>query len=215
VASIAGDVQGTACLAPANNPCQTFYVVMKALSLLRLENVSGSQRAILVGQSFQPVVVRVTDSASPPNPVVGASVLFQSMMFLPSADEPVENEGESSSSNHAMEVLLGSSQKTTVSDVNGLALVVPTAGGLNRPSQVEITASAGAGAQLQFELQALPPFTQPSLDGSAASIVISLPNRTLQGPAVVNEDPDCPDGADDCERPGVGGKPVRKAPLIW
>jgi hypothetical protein len=68
---------------------------MEALSLLRLENVSGSQRAILVGQSFQPVVVRVTDSASPPNPVVGASVLYQSMMFLPSADEPVGNEGKS------------------------------------------------------------------------------------------------------------------------
>jgi hypothetical protein len=114
-----------------------------------------------------------------------------------------------------MEVLLGSSQKTTVSDVNGLALVVPTTGGLNRPLQVEITESTGAGAQLQYEPQALAPFTQPSSVGSAASIVISLPNRTLQGPAVVNEDPDCPERADDCERPGVGGKPVRKARLIW
>jgi hypothetical protein len=55
VPSLASDVQGTACLAPANNPCQSFYVLMVAPSSIRMENVSGSQQAIWVGQSFQPL----------------------------------------------------------------------------------------------------------------------------------------------------------------
>jgi len=42
LSSLNADVQGSACLLPANNPCQTFYVASVASSLLKLENVSGS-----------------------------------------------------------------------------------------------------------------------------------------------------------------------------
>ena len=41
LSSLNADVQGSACLLPANNPCQTFYVVSVTPSLLKLENVSG------------------------------------------------------------------------------------------------------------------------------------------------------------------------------
>src|ERR1700751_279605 len=44
LSSLNADVQGSACLAPANNQCQTFYVVSVAPSLLKLENVSGSNQ---------------------------------------------------------------------------------------------------------------------------------------------------------------------------
>jgi hypothetical protein len=121
-----------------------------------MENVSRSQQAIWVGQSFQPLWVRVTDSSNPPNPVLGASVTVQGMMFLPSNDELVENSGESASSNHAMMVLLGSSQRTLVSDGNGLVSMIPTNGGLYRPMDLELVLTTGTSAALQFDLQQLP-----------------------------------------------------------
>jgi hypothetical protein len=145
-------------VAPANNPCQTFYVVAVAPSSLRLENVSGSQQAIWVGQSFRPVSLRVTDSSTPANPVLGATVLVQGAMFLPSGEDEnnEQNNGETSSSNHAMQVVLGSFQTTMVTDGNGIVSFMPSSGGLYRPLDVEVSASAGTTSLLQFEFQQLP-----------------------------------------------------------
>jgi IPT/TIG domain-containing protein len=92
--NLAGDVQGTVCLAPSNNPCQTFYVVPVASSVIKLQAVAGSLQTIVVGQSFQPIWVRAINSATPPNPVMGVSVTFQNMIFMPDADAPVEVSGD-------------------------------------------------------------------------------------------------------------------------
>jgi len=111
-------------VAPANNPCQTFYVVAVAPSSLRLENASGSQQTIWVGQSFRPVSLRVADSSTPANPVLGATVVVQGAMFLPGGDEQGEingqDNGEASRSNQAMQVVLGSFQSTLVTNGNGI-----------------------------------------------------------------------------------------------
>jgi hypothetical protein len=82
LSGLSSDVQGTGCLAPSNNPCPPFYVVTVAQSVLRLEDVSGSQQAIWVGQSFQPLSLRVTDSSTPTNPVVGATVSIRGAMIV-------------------------------------------------------------------------------------------------------------------------------------
>jgi hypothetical protein len=119
--SLAADVQGTVCLAPGNNPCQTFYVVQVTASALKLQPVWGGLQTIRVGDPFQPIWVRVTNSATTPNPVMNARVTFQSMMFLPDAPVPVEGPGDSGSAHHPMKVLLGSSQTMRVTDANGLA----------------------------------------------------------------------------------------------
>ena len=105
------------------------------------------------------------NSATPPNPVMGVPVSFQSMIFLPDADEPVEISGDDGSSQHAMKVLLGSSLVTLVTDSNGLASLPVSTGGFSRPLEVEITASAGTGTPLQFELPMLPAIT-PTPGGS-------------------------------------------------
>ena len=162
---LAGDVQGTVCVAPGNAPCQTFYVIQVLPSALKLQRVSGSFQTIRVGQTFQPISIRVTNSATPPNPVMGVPVSFQSMIFLPDADEPVEISGDDGSSQHAMKVLLGSSLVTLVTDSNGLASLPVSTGGFSRPLEVEITASAGTGTPLQFELPMLPAIT-PTPGGS-------------------------------------------------
>jgi hypothetical protein len=136
-------VQGTVCLAPANNPCQTFYIVQVAGSVLKLQPVSGGVQTIRVGDNLQSVWVRVTNSATPPNPAMGARIMFQSMMFLPSSPSAVESSGDGGSGQHPMKVLLGSSQATPVSDGNGLASLAPSTGGLARPLDIEIMATAG------------------------------------------------------------------------
>jgi hypothetical protein len=72
-----------------------------------------SFQTVRVGETFQPIWVRVTNSATPPHPVMGVAVVFQSMIFLPDADAPVETSRDDGSSQHAMKVLLGSSQNTS------------------------------------------------------------------------------------------------------
>jgi hypothetical protein len=159
---LSGDVQGTVCLAPGNNPCQTFYIVQVTPSVLKMQPVSGSFQTIRVGQTFQPISVRVTNSATPPNPVMGVPVVFQSMIFLPDADAAVETSGDGGSSQHAMKVLLGSSQSVSITDNNGLVNLTPSTGGFSRPLEVEIMASAGTGIPLQFELPMLAALAPPA-----------------------------------------------------
>jgi hypothetical protein len=156
VSNLTTDVQGTVCVAPGNNPCQTFYVLQVAASVLKLQPVSGGQQLIRVGDAFQPVSVRVTNSATPPNPVMGARVTFQSMMFLPDAPTPMDGTGDSGSSQHPMKVLLGSSQTQPLTDGSGLAMFAPSLGGLTRPLQMEVMASIGSATPLQYELLVLP-----------------------------------------------------------
>jgi hypothetical protein len=151
VNAITNDVQGTVCVAPGNNPCQTFYILPVASSALNLTPVSGSLQTIAVGSSFQPITVRITNAASPPNPVMGVPVTFQSYIFLPDEDAPVETAGDAGSSEHAMKVLLASSVSTSTTDAGGLAILSPSTAGLTRPLEIEITATAGS-SKLEFEL---------------------------------------------------------------
>ncbi len=155
--AMGGDVQGTVCVGPGNSPCQTFYVMQVAATALKLQAVAGSLQTIRVGQSFQPIWVRVTNSATPPNPVMGVPVAFQSLVFLPDEDAPVEtgSDGDAGSSQHAMKVLLASSLNTPVTEVNGLASLLPSTAGLGRPLEIEVTATAGSSARLAFELPML------------------------------------------------------------
>lgn len=197
IASMSGDVQGTACLAPANNPCQSFYAMMVTPAALRLESVSGSLQAIPVGQSFQPIWVRVTDSASPPNPVIGAPVLFQSTAFLPDGEEASESDGESSSTHNAMKVLLGSSQRTVTSDASGLVNMFPTAG-VSRPAELDIVATAGANAQLQFQFEVLPPLIPAETGastGTARTPTGTATRRNVVVPAIRMAPPSIATGA--------------------
>jgi hypothetical protein len=59
---------------------------------------------------------------------MGVPVVFQTMIFLPDADTPVETSGDDGSSQQAMKVLHGSSQNTAITDVYGLASLAPSTG---------------------------------------------------------------------------------------
>jgi len=153
---IAVNVQVNACVAPSNNPCKAIYGSMVTPSIETLQPVSGSAQAITLGHAFQPLTVRVVDNSSPPNPVLGASVLFQSTVMRPPGNSAAGGAGESSSGNPTLPVILSATQTTVLSDASGLASIVPSIGTFNGPLQVDVLVTAGTSATLNYVLDAFP-----------------------------------------------------------
>jgi hypothetical protein len=170
------NVMINACVGQANNPCQSITANAVPLSTLNLQPVAGAGQ-IVAGQAFQPVVVRATDSSTPPNPVLGASVLFQSTLLRPGS-------GSSSGTNPSMPVILGSSQLVVASDINGLASMSPSMGLFAPPIQIALSVSLASDAPLQYTLEALPAATSgtaPPGGGSPAEPVL-FPPRSVSDP---------------------------------
>ena len=147
------NVQVTACVAPNNNPCQTFTLFSTPASSWALETVSGSSQIVVSGQSFQPLVMRVTDGSSAANPVMGVNVTFSTTLARVSSalvgpigvGSGVERDGTP--------VLLGSSQAQMASDQNGLASILPSASNVG-PCDVFIAVTAGP-SMAQFQMESL------------------------------------------------------------
>jgi len=155
VTQLASLVQVTACVAPTNAPCQTFYATPVPLPQQNLQPVSGTGQ-VSTGAAFQPVVVRVTDSSSPPNPVIAAGVGFQTTVLRPVGT----SSGGVNPTNPPMPVILQVSQSNATSDLNGLASLVPSPGGFSAPLEVDVTITAGTSAWLDDPLFVLPVFSQ-------------------------------------------------------
>ena len=152
--NLSANVQISACVAPNNAPCQTFTLYASPPSLWTLETVSGSSQVLTTGQSFQPLVMRVTDGSVAANPILGVNVTFATTLARVS-----EN---------GLPVLLGSSQAQVVTDQNGLASIVPSAGNAG-PCDVFITVSAGQStAQLQMQSLAAMVTGQPKSNRTQA-----------------------------------------------
>ncbi len=151
----ATSAQVSACVAPANAPCQPFYLTPVPLAQQNLQPVSGAGQ-VSTGPPFQPIVVRVTDSSSPPNPVIAASVMFQTTVLRSGGTDP---------SNPSMPVILKVSQSSSTTDMNGLASVGPSAGGFSAPFEVDVGVTAGIGAWLDYPMEVF-----PALSGSAGGI---------------------------------------------
>jgi hypothetical protein len=149
------NIQLSVCVLPGPGPCQTIYGNAVAPGLINLEPVSGGVQ-VITGQAFQPLTVRVTDSSSPPNPVLGASVLFQSSVMRPSGDGFTTVTGDSTSTQTELPAILSATQSSVQSDPNGLAGIVPSVGSFNGLLQVQIQISAGAYAFIRDVLESVP-----------------------------------------------------------
>ena len=110
----------------------------------------------MAGQSLQPVTVRVTDMASPPNPVAGASVVFQSAVERMPDGIQGPSGGDTTITRNPTPVILASTQTTVVSDTNGLASFLPSAGGFDGALQIAGSAMAGV-SNLAFAAEVVPP----------------------------------------------------------
>jgi hypothetical protein len=150
---------------PVDHPCLNLQINVVPLASLRLQPVAGALQIAAAGQSFQPLTVRVTDIATPPHPVLGATVNFQSLVARAPQGSPALWIGDTSIRNHPMPVILASSVATVLSDVNGLATFQPTAGGV--PGAVIVLGNVSAGiATMPFTLQS---FETSSVTASASA----------------------------------------------
>ncbi len=178
---IAALVQVSACVTPANAPCQPFYVNPVPLSQLNLQAVSGAGQ-VSAGSAFQPVVVRVTDSASPPNPVLAATVTFQTTVLRPGGSPPAGGDGETNPINPAMPVILSVSQSSAASDILGLASIVPASGGFSPPLEVDLGVTAGTNAHLDDPLEVLPGLTPGNNSGGKNPPPVGPPPVRIRWP---------------------------------
>ncbi len=152
--TFAANVQVVACVA-SGSPCQTAYGNAVAASALNLQAVAGAAQ-VITAPPFQPLTVRVTDSSTPPNPVLGASVLFQSTVLRPPANDLTLTSGDTTVTQTGMPVILGASQSSTTSDANGLANLLPSVGSFSGILEVEIQVSAGTSAALTDVMESFP-----------------------------------------------------------
>ncbi|MBZ5688302.1 MAG: hypothetical protein LAP86_25065 [Acidobacteriia bacterium] len=148
-------VQVNACVAPGNSPCAVFYANPVPLAQQVLQQVSGAGQ-ISTGQSFQPVVVRVVDSAASPHPVLAAPVSFLTTVLRPGGTVPGVGSGDTNPGNPAMPVILKVTQTNTTTDANGLANLSPTGGGFSAPVEVDVQSTAGTNAVLDDPLLIFP-----------------------------------------------------------
>jgi hypothetical protein len=163
-------VQLTACVAQGT-PCQTIYGNAIAPALFNLQAVSGAGQ-IVAGATFQPLAVRVTDFATPPDPILGATVLFQSTVMRPAGNNPILTQGDPTNTQNDMPTLLGISQTSVQSGASGLASIVPSVGSFTGMLEIAIQISAGTSATLQDTMESL-----PQSDGNTSSFTISTPWR--------------------------------------
>ena len=142
------DVQVSACVAPNNVPCVTLTLFATPASMWTLQPVSGTYQVVPVGQPFQPLIVRVTDGTPAADPVLGTTVVFDTVLTRPS-----RNNGDDDFRGPPTPIILGTWTTQVVSDANGLASIVPSVGNVVGPCDVHIAAHTG-GARLEFELKA-------------------------------------------------------------
>ena len=152
VSAISAAVQVSVCVQPGSQPCQPFYLTVTPASALQLEPVSGSLQVIASGQSFHPVTVRATDNATPANPVLGASVVFNSLVSRLQANSTTRQVGDTIITRDPVPVILSSTQSTVLSDRNGLSALQPLGGGLG--IMIQGTSTVGTSS-LPFQLEVL------------------------------------------------------------
>jgi hypothetical protein len=154
------DVQVSACVAPSNVPCQIFTLFSTPPSLWKLETSHGSSQFVQAGQSFQPLIMRVTDGSVADNPVMGVNVTFNTTLAQITPQSGGQG-GESMGGDSGMPVILGSSQVQVMTTVNGIASIIPSAGNVG-PCDLFIAVSAGSSTlQFQMENEAAIVPTQP------------------------------------------------------
>jgi hypothetical protein len=104
------------------------------------------------GQSFQPVIVRLVDSSNPPNPVLGANIIFLSYVGRMPQNQSIVWAGEAGISQPGMPVILFKSQITAQTDTSELAAFQLSTDGVS--GNVAVVGFAIAGnSGVQFAAQ--------------------------------------------------------------
>lgn len=154
-ASLTANFQVNACVASGNSPCRNIYGNPVSSALLNLQTLSGGGQ-VVEGSSFQPLVVRVTDSSTPPNSVLGASVLFQSTVMRPSGNDLSLATSNNANTQGGSPVILSSGQSTMQTNPYGVASLTPSVGAFSGTLEIGIQVSAGTSATFQDVMESFP-----------------------------------------------------------
>jgi IPT/TIG domain-containing protein len=152
ISAMAGDERVSVCVEPGDNPCQTFYGTAVPGSSLQLQVVSGQVQFSNSENGLQSIGMRVTDSATPPDPVQGAAVEYQAIIGRSAGDAPIIPAGDGLFGPNSLPIILGSWIVPAVSDGNGLVGVQPSTGGYPGDLAIEGTVNTGASS-VPFLLQ--------------------------------------------------------------
>ena len=166
---------------PDAKPCVNLYIYMVPANALRLQYVSGERQVINTAQTFSPVSLRVTDSASPPNPVKLASVAVLSAVFR---WQPSPLSTGWNTPPPPAPVILSSALATVYSDGNGMVSITSSPAARLGAVVVKVIAFPGAGPPLQFELQRLwaPPGWVASGNVASANRAAATQSRRIRRP---------------------------------
>lgn len=151
--NLSAGFQVNACVANTGGPCANIYGIAVAPGLLSLQEVSGGGQ-VVAGSDFQPLVIRVTDSSA--DPVLGATVLFQSMVLRPTGNDLALATSNDMNTQNGVPVILSSAQSGVQSNSSGLASFTPSVSPFSGILEVEIQASAGTTASLQYVMESFP-----------------------------------------------------------
>jgi hypothetical protein len=117
----------------------------------------------------------VVDQSTPPNPVIGAIVAFQTTVLRPGGASNVQETG---SSNPATPVILSVNQSSEMSDANGLASILPSVAAFTGTLEVDVLTTTGTNASLLYVLQAFPVEVSQSSLGATSQ----PPPQTIPAP---------------------------------
>jgi hypothetical protein len=148
--------------------------------MLNLQAVSGAGQ-VVTGTAFQPLTVRVTDSSTPPNPILGANVLFQSTVLRPAGNDLTLAPGDPAVTQTGMPVILSATLSTAQSGTSGLASLTPSVGSFTGSLEIEIQISAGTTATIQDELETFPAAASGNVSPTSSPGVASCHFDPQQG----------------------------------
>ena len=91
--------------------------------------------------------------------MLGATVIFQSLLGHTNNAAPIVPGGDTNISTNPLPILLGTSETSVVSDLDGLASMQPSTGSFQGALAILGTVTAGGGT-MPFQLQSLWPLIQ-------------------------------------------------------
>src|SRR6185437_5441252 len=109
---------------------------------------------VAAGQSLQPVILRVVDTASPPNVLTGIPVTINGAVFAAIRPDCAQDTGICQP---AMPHALATFSATLTSDANGLVSYTPAILSAWGAVNIGITATAGTNASQALNLQVFTP----------------------------------------------------------
>ena len=167
------------CVAPGNAPFALVYANPVPLAQQNLQPISGGAQ-VATESAFQPIVLRVTDSAPPPNSAVDAPVAFLTTVLGSGGTDSVGGREETNSGSPAMPVNLYVSEGSSVCDIHRLAGTTVSDAGSIPSVDGDVAVLAGASAFLDYPLFLPTPGgngESGNADGQAGRDVVTLPQN--------------------------------------